>query len=110
MNKIPNSKLIESDLPARRAGWKKIVPFAMTFNGKEHWGSFTQIRGVAQQGVGLFLDQKALNLSLTDLRTCLYYEARRWNHFKKSPSKKRMEYIRALMDGIRVRVHTKEFG
>ena len=110
MNKIPNSQLIESDLPTRRAGWKKIQPFALTFNGYEHWGSFKKCREVAHQGVSLFQSKKDLNLTLTDLRTCLFYEARRWSHFKKNPNKRGMEYIHTLVDGIRTRVHSKDFG
>ena len=39
MNIIPNSQLIEKDLPNRRAAWVNIIPFAQTFNGYEYWGS-----------------------------------------------------------------------
>ena len=50
MNKIPNSQLIEKDIPSSKATWKKIQPFALTFDGYEHWGTFKKCREVAHQG------------------------------------------------------------
>ena len=110
MGRIPNSQLIEKDLPPRRASWKKIQPFALTFNGYEHWGSFKKCRQVAQNGVTLFRTQQELNQSLTDLRTCLFFEARRWKHYAKSPSRKGMEYIHTLVEAIRLKVLSREIG
>jgi hypothetical protein len=110
MDKIPNSQLIEGDIPSHRASWKKIEPFALTFNGSQHWGSFKRCREVAQEGVTLYLGKKMLNQSLTDLRTCLFFEARRSKHYEKNPSKNRMDYVHALVEAIRGRVRAKEIG
>ena len=110
MNKIPNSQLIENDIPSGRASWKKILPFALTFNGYEYWGTFEKCREIAKQGIGLFRSNEQLSQSLTDLRTCLFYEARRWRHLEKNPSKEGMEYIHALVGAIRVRVLAREIG
>jgi len=110
MDKIPNTQLIESDIPAQRAGWKKIEPFAFTFNGYDHWGSFKKCREIAQLGVTTYRNHQGLDQSLTDLRTCLFFEARRWKHFKKKPSKSGMDYIHALLNAIRMRVHAKEYS
>ena len=108
MNNIPNSQLIESDIPNQRASWKKIEPFALTFNGYKHWGSFKKCREVASEGVKLYREKKQLNQSLTDLRTCLFFESRRWKHYEKNHSKKGMEYVHILVEAIRVRVLAKE--
>ena len=102
--------MIENDIPSSRASWKNIQPFALTFNGYEHWGSFQKCREVANAGRDIYRKEEPLAQSLTDLRTCLFFEARRWKHFGKHPGKKSMEYIRALVDGIRVRVEAKELG
>jgi hypothetical protein len=110
MNKISNSQLLEKDIPANTATWKKILPFALTFNGSEHWGSFEKCREVAKTGIASYRDKKPFTLSLTDLRTCLYYEARRWNHLDKNPNKLGLAYIHALLDAIRVRVLARELG
>jgi hypothetical protein len=58
----------------------------------------------------MYRAQKELTQSLTDLRTCLFFESRRWKHFEKSPSKKGMEYAHILVEAIRVRVLAKEIG
>lgn len=110
MNKIPNSQLIEKDIPSSKATWKKILPFALTFNGYEHWGTFKKCREVAQQGIVLYKGKKQLTLSLTDLRTCLFFEAMRWKHYEKEPTKQGLEYIHALSDAIRVRVQAREIN
>ena len=108
MNNIPNSQLIENDIPSRRASWKNIQPFALTFDGYKHWGTFKKCREVADYGLSLYRKQEPLVQSLTDLRTCLFFEARRWKHLGKDPSRKAMAYIHALVDAIRVRVLARE--
>lgn len=110
MNRIPNSQLIEKDIPSRRARWITIETFALTYNGYTQWGTFKKCRTVAKQGITLYKENKELNQSLTDLRTCLFFEARRWKHFEKTPNKKGLEYIHALVEAIRMRVTAKELS
>jgi hypothetical protein len=110
MNTIPNSLLIEKDIPSRRAAWKNILPFAHTFNGYEHWGSVKKCREVAKQGIVLHKSKHDLPQSLTDLRTCLFFEARRCKHFEKTPTKTGMVYIHALVEAIRLHVQAKELS
>ena len=110
METIQNSELIKSNIPVGRASWEKIRPFALTFNGYAHWGSFKKCREVADHGVNLFRSQRPLDQTLTDLRTCLFFEVRRWKHYEKDPSKKGMEYIRALVEAIRIRVGAREIA
>jgi hypothetical protein len=108
MNKIPNSQLLIEDIPARRASWKNIIPFAQTFNGYEQCGSVNKCREVARQGVALHKANLDLTQSLTDLRTCLFFEARRWKHLEKDPNKAGLEYVRALLEAIRIRIIARE--
>jgi hypothetical protein len=110
MDKIPNSRLLEQDIPSSRAAWTKIVPFAQSFNGYEHCGSVQKCRQVAMQGVALHKENKDLSQSLTDLRTCLFFEARRWKHLEKKPTRSGLKYVHALVEAIRVRVQTKELS
>jgi hypothetical protein len=60
--------------------------------------------------VASFRNNQGFDQSLTDLRTCLFFEARRWKHFDKKPSKNGMDYIHALLAAIRQRVQAKEFS
>ncbi|MHB8778213.1 MAG: hypothetical protein ACYC6R_10690 [Anaerolineales bacterium] len=110
MNRIPNSQLIEKDIPSKRASWSKIESFALTYNGYTQRGSFKKCREVAKQGIGQYKENKELNQSLTDLRTCLFFEARRWKHFEKTPNKNGLNYVHALVEAIRTRVAEKELS
>ena len=67
-------------------------------------------REVDKQGIALFKAKQDLDQSLTDLRTCLFFEARRWKHLEKTPTKTGMLYIHALVEAIRVRVQAKELS
>jgi hypothetical protein len=49
MNKIPDSHLVEKDVLSGSASWNDIEPFALTFDGYSHWGSFKQCREAARQ-------------------------------------------------------------
>ncbi len=110
MEKLPNTQLLEGDLPTRHTSWINIVPFAQSFNGYEYWGSVKKCREVAHRGVELHKGNNGLNLSLTDLRTCLFFEARRWKHLEKKPTPSGLKYIHALIDAIHERVQAKELS
>jgi hypothetical protein len=110
MNTIPNSLLIEKDIPSRRAAWKNILPFAHTFNGYEYCGSVKKCREVARHGIVLHKSNKEFEQSLTDLRTCLFYEARRWKHLEKNPNKAALAYVHSLVEAIRERVQANELS
>jgi hypothetical protein len=110
MDTIPNSLLLSRDIPSRRASWKNIIPFAHSFNGYEHWGSIQKCREVARHGVALYKANQDLPESLTELRTCLFFEARRWKHLEKNPNKACLLYVHALVEAIRVRVQTQELA
>lgn len=109
MNTIPNSLLIEKDIPSRRVAWKTIIPFAQTFNGYAYCGSVKKCHEVARQGIVLHKSNRDLEQSLTDLRTCLFYEARRWQHLEKTPNKAALAYVHALLEAIRAHVNRRSW-
>jgi len=104
---IPNSALVESDIPTRDADWGTIWPFALTFDGYTYWGSSTKSAEIANQWSEMYLTKRSLPDSLTELRTCLFFEQRRWRHFGYDPDPSDAEttgYIQALIDRIRDKV------
>jgi hypothetical protein len=102
--KIANEDLKESDVPQADAGWHEIGRFALSFNGYEWWGSLQKCAEVANLAAETFRKSGALPESLTDLRTCLFFEQRRWHHFGFDPDAEAMKYIGALLEEIRRRV------
>ncbi len=95
METISNEELSIGHLPPPSADWEVIQEFALTFNGYEAWGSFEKAAEVANNRLGS---------TLTELRTCLFFEQRRWRHFGDEPNDEAMAYIHELIEKIRLKV------
>lgn len=98
---IDNSALTAADLPSADAELTTVWDFALTFDGYRFWGSFEKCAEMANA---------RRHASLTELRTCLFFEQRRWRQFEQDPSfepdsdKEALAYIRKLVEQIRSRV------
>jgi hypothetical protein len=89
---IPNDALRLDALPPPDADWPEVWRLADTFNGYKHWGSFKRCAEVANA---------RRDSTLTDLRTCLFFECRRWHHYGDDPDEEDAPYIRGLVEKIR---------
>lgn len=96
---IPSEKLILADVPDPKSPWDVINRFALTFNGYQFHGSF---------GACAVLANAHRHDSLDDLRTCLFFEQRRWNHFGDHPQGEDEEYIRSIVRKIREYLTSQE--
>src|SRR5947207_1055429 len=92
---ISNENLSLADLPEPNADWSLISAFALTFNGYVVHGSFQKCAEIANG---------RHHETLTDLRTCLFFEQRRWRHFGDAPAADALAYIQSLVEQIRNRV------
>jgi hypothetical protein len=97
---ISNTDLVLSDVPPPDASWRQIVKFALTFDGYEHNGSFDKCAAIANS---------RQNRTLSDLRTCLFFEQRRSHHSGEIPDDESMAYIRTVIQKIRAKVVAGEF-
>jgi hypothetical protein len=104
---IDNADLKEGDVPESGAGWHEIGRFALSFNGYERWGSFGRCAEIGNRGLEGFRETGALPESLDELRTCLFFEQRRWRHFGLDPDEQAMGYIRALVRAVRDEVSAR---
>jgi len=95
---IPNSYLTLPDIPSPDADIDTIGLFAMTFDGEKFWGSSENCARVANS---------QRQSSLTDLRTCLCFEQRRWHELGVAPDKKAEGYWRSLVEKIRAKVQAE---
>jgi hypothetical protein len=102
--KSAREDLKESDVPLPDAGWYEIGRFALSFNGYDWWGSFERCAEIANGAAQAFHELGTLPDSLAELRTCLFFEQRRWHHFGLDPDDSAMVYISALLEAIRRRV------
>jgi len=92
---IDDAALTAADIPSPNADLDTVWRFALTFDGYGIWGSFEKCAQIANA---------RLNGSLIELRTCLFFEQRRWRHLEKDPDRKTTVYIRRLIEQIRARV------
>ena len=90
-----HTSLTLGDIPSPDADWSTISEFALTFNAYEALGSLEACAEIANA-------RKAA--TLTDLRTCLFFEQRRWRHFGEKPDASSMEYIRGILERIRAKI------
>ncbi len=104
MQEIANAKLTEADLPLPGAGWGPINAFAHTFNGYTY---SDKLHEIGESTSTAFEQSRALPESLSELRACLFYEARRSRHYGYDPGERTMEYIQALVEAIRSHVRAQ---
>jgi hypothetical protein len=95
VREIANPDLTPADIPPPDADWGTVVKFALSYNGFQRWGSFGKCAKIANS---------KRHGSLDELRTCLFFEQRRWNHFGHIPDEKAMAYIRGVVEKIRAAV------
>lgn len=110
-HEIKNDDLSVHDIPpADRENQQEIKEFALTFDGYEYWGSFDACADVANRWLQTWQKKRELPDSLTDLRTCLFFEQRRWNHFGHELDQEAQLYIIALVNAIRAKVQNNDRG
>ena len=101
MRLISNQRLTLKDIPAPSADIEDLMQFALTFSGFDQCGSFDACAEVANS---------RKHGTLSELRTCLFFEQRRWHHFGDSPDDEALAYWRELIEKIRSKVSAGERG
>jgi hypothetical protein len=96
---ITNDKLQSTDVPPPDADWDVLNTFALSFAGYEVLGSFEACAEIANA---------RKHDTLTHLRTCLFFEQRRWRHFAEYPDSETMSYIRGIIEQIRHKVASED--
>jgi len=78
MHEIANPNLTEKDIPPSNAEyWGIIDRFALSFDGYGYRGSFEKCTEIGNGSLRSWQEKKILPHSLTELRTCLFFEQRR---------------------------------
>src|SRR5438445_10339544 len=108
--RIFNEDLREADVPRPQAAWQIVETFALSFDGYEHHGSFARCADIANRWEAAYKKNRSRPRSLDDLRTCLFFEQRRWRHFDAFPDTEAMRYIRSLLTEIRRLVRSSQLA
>lgn len=84
--------------------WGVVDRFAMTFDAYERVGSFNKVSRIANLARTRFDETGTLPNEVDRLRTCLFFEQRRWRHLDDDlythPSNK--AYIQAILSKLRM--------
>ncbi len=101
---IPCDQLTAQDVPPRGADWSAVFAFALTYNGYARFDGedgYAPCARLANTSRTRWDSQRELPETLIDLRTCLFYEQRRYRHFGILPAGDDARYIGVLVDAIR---------
>ncbi len=94
---IPNEQLVLNRIPDPEGALEKWETFALTINGYDVMGGFEPCADLANRGTPT---------TLTELRCCLFFEARRERHSGGMSTNE--ELIRDLLRAIRQKVEAGE--
>lgn len=104
---IANADLRPEDLPASTANWETIGTFALAFNGYHRWPDSPSCGDIANDAKEHYRETGQLPQDLDVLRSCLFFEQRRWRHFGDVPEGEDLAYIKALVEAIRGHVQQR---
>ena len=99
--RISNQDLREGNIPGLQAPWEVVEKFALSFNGYKRYRSFARCARIANRCEAAYTKNRAVPKTLDHLRTCLFFEQRRWRHLEAFPDTAALRYIRALLSKIR---------
>ena len=94
---IPNAELDITDVPRRGESWEAVSDFALSYDGYGYWDDLATLAGRVLQH---WTRRRSLPDTLDELRGCLFYEQRRWNHFGEEPTGRSADYMWAMVDAI----------
>jgi len=97
---LPTSQLRAEDLPGPHATWAEIVGFAHRHDGYARHGD--GLADLANRSAEDFAREHGIDktLPVDDLRSCLFFEARRYRHRGHTPGYDASMYVRALVEEI----------
>jgi hypothetical protein len=96
-----DSTFFSTNIPLADADITDIFAFASTFNGYKAHRPFAACAEIANNALSVYQENSSLPLSLVNLRTCLFFEIRRWHHYGDIPDEETVLYMRAVVEAIR---------
>ncbi len=101
---VPHNELRPELFPRRGASLDEIVALGYTFDGYAHLG-MEACAALANDSLNHYYATGELKIEeLDELRSCLFFEARRWSLYAQHPDTKATIYIFALIDALKEKV------
>ncbi|CAN5744998.1 hypothetical protein BH24DEI2_BH24DEI2_21620 [soil metagenome] len=103
LNPMRADELVPADFPEHGAPFKDIAALGYTFDGYAAHG-MERCAEIANAALSAFYHQEALPDDVVTLRTCLFFETRRWLLYDQVPDQKARVYIHALIDSLKAKL------
>jgi hypothetical protein len=104
-DEVPNERLKVSAVPPVTASWDTIVSFAQAIDGYRAIGQKECAQLCNRVKSELSRNPVSVQmLSLTELRSCLFFEQRRFNHFGHEPLGADRIFINTLLQAIQRKI------
>jgi hypothetical protein len=101
---IANGALTVANIPRRGDTWEVVSIFALSYDGYAYWDD---VAALATAWARRWMRDRSVPASIDEVRGCLFYEQRRWQHFGEDPSDRRVQYVWVLLDTLRALVTTR---
>ena len=92
-----------NSFPKRGSSLEEITKLAYTFDGYAQFG-MEECAALANAALSTFYHEQVLPEDVTEIRACLFFEARRWNLYQDLPDTKATIYIFSLIDKLKEHV------
>jgi hypothetical protein len=101
---VPNGALTASGIPHRGDSWETVSTFALSYDGYAYWDD---VAALATRSLRRWIRDRTVPASIDEVRGCLFYEQRRWQHFGEDPNGRRAQYVWVLLDTLRALVTSR---
>ena len=98
--------LVPADFPEHGAPFKEIAALGYTFDGYAAHG-MERCAELANAALSAFYHRETLPQDVVTLRTCLFFETRRWLLYDQVPDHRARVYIHALVDTLKAKLETE---
>ena len=100
MNPQRADELVPATFPEHGAPFKDIAALGYTFDGYAEHG-MERCAEIANAALSAFYHHETLPEDVPTLRTCLFFETRRWLLYDQVPDRQARLYIHALIDTLK---------
>lgn len=102
----PDAAEYDIPVPSTASSWSEIQRFALTYAGYTRNGGFGPLATMANAAKERWFETRELPDDLHVLRSCLFFEQRRWRHLLQGsditePIDEHRAFIEAVLDRIR---------
>ncbi len=107
LNPKSAAELVPTTFPEHGAPFKDVAVLGYTYDGYAEHG-MERCAELANAALSAFYHHETLPEDVVTLRTCLFFETRRWLLYDQVPDRQARLYIHALIDTLKAKLQAEE--